>query len=134
MNTSGYHHIPRELFHWITFLSKALPSRSIATFIELAIGAMLTSAGFVTHTYLMIDMSRHWTSYYKWLQRGRWSWLALARQFVRLALEVINDKVVYLAIDDNCEPRRKYQQVKFIISMAINLTWLVMSGGSAGLV
>ncbi len=30
----------------------------------------------------MLDMRSHWTSYYKWLQNGRWSWLALAQQFV----------------------------------------------------
>ncbi|HDH15602.1 MAG TPA: transposase, partial [Gammaproteobacteria bacterium] len=45
---------------------------------------MLTPTGFVTDAYLMLNMSRHWTSYYKWLQKGKWSWLALARQFVRL--------------------------------------------------
>ena len=100
MNTSGYSRIPSELFYWITFLSKALPPRSVGTFIELLIGAMLTSTGFVTDAFMMMDMSRHWSSYYKWLQEGRWSWLALARQFARLALQVVKEDVVYLAIDD----------------------------------
>jgi hypothetical protein len=40
----------------------------------------------VTEAYLLLDMKNHWTSYYKWLQQGRWSWLALARQFARLVL------------------------------------------------
>ena len=100
MNTSGYSRIPSELFYWITFLSKVLPPRSVGTFIELLIGAMLTSTGFVTDAYMMMDMSRHWSSYYKWLQEGRWSWLALGRQFTRLALQVIKEDVVHLAIDD----------------------------------
>jgi len=100
MNAKGYHTIPRELFHWITFLSKALPLRSIGTFIELLLGSMLTSSGFVTDVYLMLDCCNHWTSYYKWLQKGRWSWLALARQFTRLALSCMKDEVVHLAIDD----------------------------------
>ena len=100
MNTSGYSRIPSELFYWITFLSKGVPLRSVGTFIELLIGAMLTSTGFVTDAYLMLDMSRHWGSYYKWLQKGRWSWLSLARQFVRLALQVVKEDIVYLAIDD----------------------------------
>ena len=45
-------------------------------------------------------MRNHWTSYYKWLQQGKWSWLALARQFVRLCLTIIKNDVVHLAIDD----------------------------------
>lgn len=100
MNATGYNNIPRELFHWITFLCKALPLRSVGTFIELLIGSMLTPTGFVTDAYLMLDMRNHWTSYYKWLQNGRWSWLALARQFVRLTLMTVKTDAVHLVIDD----------------------------------
>lgn len=100
MNTRGYDSIPSELCYWITFLTKVLPPRSIKTFIELLIGAMLTPTGFVTDAYLILDMHNHWNSYYKWLQKGKWSWLALARQFVRLILASIKNEVVHLAIDD----------------------------------
>jgi hypothetical protein len=100
MNAAGYGNIPRELFHWITFLCKSLPLRSTGTFIELLIASMLTPTGFVTDAYLMLNMHNHWTSYYKWLQEGRWSWLALARQFVRLILSVVKSDVVHLVIDD----------------------------------
>lgn len=100
MNARGYCSIPRELCYWITFLCKVLPPRSIGTFIELLIGAMLTPTGFVTDAYLVVNMRNHWTSYYKWLQKGKWSWLELARQFVRLVLANITQDVVHLAIDD----------------------------------
>lgn len=100
MNTHGYSRIPRDLFYWITFLSETLPPRSVGTFIELLIGTLLTSSGFVTDAYLMLDMSRHWSSYYKWLEKGRWSWLALARQFTRLVRRVVKEDIIYLAIDD----------------------------------
>ena len=100
MNAKGYSPIPRELCYWITFLTKALPLRSVGTFIELLIGAMLTPAGFVTEAYLFLDMQRHWTSYYKWLAMGKWSWLALAKQFIRLVLDTLTDDIVYLVIDD----------------------------------
>lgn len=100
MNARGYGSIPSELSYWITFLAKGLPPRSVGTFIELLIGAMLTPSGFVTDAYLMVNMRNHWTSYYKWLQKGKWSWLALARQFVRLALATVKCDVVHLAIDD----------------------------------
>jgi hypothetical protein len=61
---------------------------------------MLTPTGFVTDAWLMLDMHNHWNSYYKWLQKGKWSWLALARQFVRLVLASIKCDVVHLVIDD----------------------------------
>jgi hypothetical protein len=61
---------------------------------------MLTPTGFVTDAYLVVNMQNHWTSYYKWLQKGKWSWVALGRQFFRLALMVVGGDVVYLAIDD----------------------------------
>ncbi|SDX07373.1 hypothetical protein SAMN05421882_10561, partial [Nitrosomonas communis] len=98
MNAKGQAGIPGELCNWITFLAKALPLRSTDTFIELLIGAMLTPTGFVTDAYLMLTMRNHWTSYYKWLQQGKWSWLALARQFMRLVLASVTHDVVHLAI------------------------------------
>ena len=100
MNAKGYASIPRELCYWITFLCQALPPRSIGTFVELLIGAMLSPTGFVTDAYLVVNMRNHWTSYYKWLQKGKWSWLALARQFVRLVMASIQPGVVHLVVDD----------------------------------
>lgn len=100
MNASGYRRIPSELCHWITFLAQALPLRSVGTFIELLIGAMLTPTGFVTDAYLMVSMRNHWSSYYKWLQQGKWSWLGLSRQFTRLILRTHKQAIVHLVIDD----------------------------------
>ena len=100
MDAKGYSRIPRELCYWITFLAEALPLRSVGTFIELLIGAMLTPAGFVTEAYLVVTMRNHWSSYYKWLQKGHWSWLRLSRQFVRLILKVVKQEVIHLVIDD----------------------------------
>ena len=57
---------------------------------------MLTATDFVTEAYLMLDLPNHWTSYDQWLPQGKWSWLAFARQFVR----IIKNDVVHLAIDD----------------------------------
>ena len=61
-----------------------------------ATNSMLTATGFVTEAYLMLDLPNHWTSYDQWLPQGKWSWLAFARQFVR----IIKNDVVHLAIDD----------------------------------
>ena len=100
MQNLGYASIPNSLVYWTTFLLEALPLRSIPCFIELFFGAMISPGGCVTQAYLSVTMTNHWTSYYKWLQEGCWSWLGLVRQFVQLTLSLVNDPVVYLAIDD----------------------------------
>ena len=100
MDKSGYRTIPRALFEYITFLVQALPIRSVPTFIELLTGAMLTQAGFVTQAWLAIDMHRHWTSYYKWLQKGKWSWIALGRQMLKLLLHFFPQSTWFFVIDD----------------------------------
>lgn len=100
LDNKGYCHIPRILFDFITFLSSALPLRSVPTFIELVVGAMITQAGFVTEAWLAINPMRHWTSYYKWLQKGKWSWVALGIQMTRLVVKFFIQPVCYLIIDD----------------------------------
>ena len=96
----GYRHIPQVFFLFITFLAQALPVRSIPTFIELLIGAMLTQAGFVTQAWLAINMYRHWTSYYKWLQKGKWSWVRLGTQMAKLLIDLFPKQQRFLIIDD----------------------------------
>ena len=54
MGNMGYSTIPGTLFECITFLTRALPIRSIPTFMELLIGAMLIQPGFVTEAWLAI--------------------------------------------------------------------------------
>lgn len=100
MDTKGYGHIPKALFDAITFLAQALPKRSVPTFLELLFGAMLTQNGFVTEALLAIKPRRHWTSYFKWLQKGRWSWVALGLQTARLALLSSTGSRCFIAIDD----------------------------------
>lgn len=100
MDTKGYASIPKALFDAITFLAQALPKRSVPTFLELLFGAMLTQNGFVTEAWLAIRPKRHWTSYFKWLQKGRWSWVALGLQTARLALQRTEGLRCYVAIDD----------------------------------
>lgn len=100
MDTKGYGHIPNALFDAITFLAQALPKRSVPTFLELLLGAMLTQNGFVTEAWLAIKPRRHWSSYFKWLQKGRWSWVALGLQTARLALQRTDARRCFVAIDD----------------------------------
>ena len=100
MGNKGYASIPGTLFECITFLARALPVRSVPTFIELLIGAMLTHSGFVTEAWLAINPLRSWSAYYKWLQEGKWSWVALGRQMARMVVTFFPQLVWFLIIDD----------------------------------
>ena len=100
MRTKECTTIPNELCNWITILGGSLPPRIVRTCLELLIGAMLSSSGFVTQAWLITNTQKHWTSYYKCLQKGKWSWLKLMRTFVRIALTQIKDDIIYLAVDD----------------------------------
>ncbi len=100
MGNKGYGSIPGTLFECITFLARALPVRSVPTFIELLIGAMLTQTGFVTGAWLAIRPLRSWSAYYKWLQEGKWSWVALGVQMARMVLCFFPQLGWFLIIDD----------------------------------
>jgi hypothetical protein len=97
------------LCHWITFLAHALPLRSVPTFIELVVGALLSQRGWVTAAYLAITAQRHWTSYYKWLQQGRWSWRRLGQYLAVLLRCSFPRRVWYLVGDDSINCRASPQ-------------------------
>ena len=100
MDKPGYGRIPPALCHWITFLAQALPVRSVPTFLELLVGSMITRRGFVSEAWLAIDAQCHWSSYYKWLEQGRWSWLRLAQYLGVLICRVLPQGTFYWVIDD----------------------------------
>ena len=100
MDNKGYSNIPSTLFECITFLVRVLPIRSVPTFIELLIGAMLTQAGFVTEAWLAINPVRSWNAYYKWLQEGKWSWVALGVQMARMVVKLFSQSIWFLIFDD----------------------------------
>ena len=100
MDIAGYCCIPQALFESITFLVQALPLRSAPTFIELVIGAMLTETGFVTQAYLVLPMKRNWSSYYKWIEKGKWSWVAVGIQMAKLLVRLFPQPLWHLIIDD----------------------------------
>lgn len=100
MGYKGCSTIPGTLFEIITFLARALPLRSVPTFLELLVGAMITQSGFVTQAWLAINPLRTWTSYYKWLQEGKWSWVALGVQMARMVVCFFPQPIWFLIFDD----------------------------------
>lgn len=100
MDSSNVLNISSTLCYWTTFLCRSLPIRSIGTWFELLVGAMLSERGFVTEAVLAIEPQRHWGSYYKWLEQGLWSWLALTRRVVEWLYQVIKPEEVWFVLDD----------------------------------
>ena len=69
--------VPPVLTTLVGRLAAAVPRRARTTFTELLIGAATTRGGHVTDAILAAGLSRGWTTYYWFLQRGRWAWLAV---------------------------------------------------------
>ena len=92
-----------NLSGWITFLLVAIPIRSHATFIELLCGCLVSPEGWVTRAISAINRGRHWTTYYKMLERGNVHVIPLARALLKLVLLVTLTafpEVITLVIDD----------------------------------
>src|SRR5206468_3924663 len=71
--------VPPILTTLVGRLAEAVPRRARTTFTELLLGAATTRGGHVTDAILAAGLSRGWTTYYWFLQRGRWAWLAVWR-------------------------------------------------------
>src|SRR3954452_5597699 len=97
--------IPTPLCAWLTLLAQAVPNRSVLTFLELLVGAMITDRGFVTEALLAITPRRKWPTYFKWLEGGKWSWIAVAQRLCKILVTHFAPPVWYLVIDDTLVPR-----------------------------
>ena len=95
----------RYLSEWITLLLTAVPPRSRATFVELLCACLISPEGWVTRAISAIVRRRHWTTYYKLLERGSVRTLRLARALFELVDHVLPTETRTLVIDDTLIPR-----------------------------
>jgi hypothetical protein len=93
------------LSQWVTLLLVAVPVRSRATFVELLCACFLSPEGWVTRALAAIDRRRHWTTYYKLIERGKVRTVPLARALFALVRSVLPSEIVTLVIDDTLVPR-----------------------------
>ena len=96
----------RCLSNWITHLLTAVPSRSRATFVELLCGCLISPEGWVTRAISAITRGRHWTTYYKLLERGSLRTLRIARALFELVDSVLPEAILNLVVDDTLVPRQ----------------------------
>src|SRR5215217_1161855 len=97
--------VPPLLTTLVGRLAAAVPRRARTTFAELLIGAASTRGGHVTDAILAAGLSRSWTSYYWFLQRGRWAWLAVWRALLGVLKELFAPPVWHVVIDDTVAER-----------------------------
>jgi DDE superfamily endonuclease len=97
--------VRRCLSEWITFLLPAVPMRSRATFIELLCGCLVSPEGWVTRCISAIWRRKHWSTYYKLLERASIPTAQLAQALFRLVVALLPLEVITLVIDDTLVPR-----------------------------
>jgi DDE superfamily endonuclease len=97
--------VPPILTTLVGRLAEAVPRRARTTFTELLIGAATTRGGHVTDAILAAGLSRSWTTYCWFLQRGRWAWLAVWRALLAALATLFDPPVWYVVIDDTVVER-----------------------------
>ena len=90
--------IPPLLTALIGHLAAAVPARSRTTFAELLVGTATTRG--VTDAILAAGLTRSWTTYYWFLEYGRWAWLAVWRALPGVLTALFAPVVWYVVIDD----------------------------------
>jgi len=97
--------IPPILASIIARLTAAVPARARTTFLDLLLGAAATKGGHVTDAILAGGLSRGWSTYYWFLEQGRWSWLRVWAALLEVLTMLFRPAVWYVAIDDSMVER-----------------------------
>lgn len=85
---------------WITFLLWAVPTKLRPTILELLLGAMISKNGHITDAYFAIRPMKHWGTYFKAIEKGKFAWTKLAQRWIQLLLRLFDVKSINLVIDD----------------------------------
>ena len=97
--------IPPILVSIIARLTVAVPARARPTFLDLLLGAAVTKSGHVTDAILAAGLSRGWSTYYWFLEQGRWSWLRICEAQLEVLKRLFHPPVWYAVIDDSVVER-----------------------------
>ena len=86
-------------------IATAVPARARTPFLELLIGAAATNSVHVTEAILMTGLSRTWTTYFWFLERGRWSWLHVWQALLGVLTTLFAPAVWHVVVDDSVVER-----------------------------
>src|SRR5690242_18538502 len=97
--------IPPLLVSVIARLTAAVPARARATFLDLLLGAAASKGGHGTDAILAGGLSRGWSTYYWFLEQGRWSWLRVWAGLLAVLTMLFHPPVWYAVLDDSVVER-----------------------------
>jgi len=97
--------IPPVLASVVAHIAAAVPARARATFLDLLLGAAATKGGHVTDAILAAGLSRSWSTYYWFLEQGRWSWLRICEAQLEVLKQLFHPRVWYGVLDDSVVER-----------------------------
>jgi DDE superfamily endonuclease len=97
--------IPPMLASIIARIAAAVPARARTTFLDLLLGAVATKGGHVTDAILAGGLSRGWSTYYWFLEQGRWSWLRVWAALLEVLKMLFSPAVWYVVLDDSVVER-----------------------------
>jgi hypothetical protein len=97
--------IPPILVSVIARITAAVPARARTTFLDLLLGAAVSKGGHVTDAILAAGLSRGWSTYYWFLEQGRWSWLRICEAQLEVLKRLFHPPVWYAVIDDSVVER-----------------------------
>src|SRR4029453_7723169 len=97
--------VPPLLTTLVGLLAAAVPQRAPTTFTELLIAAATTRGAHVTDAILAAGLSRSWTTYFWFLQRGRWAWLAVWQALLTALATLFDPPVWHVVIADTVVER-----------------------------
>src|SRR5919202_7027720 len=97
--------VPPILATLVGRIAVAVPARARTTFLELLLGAAATKSGHVTDAILTSGASRSWTTYFWFLERGRWSWLQVWDALLGLLPNMFTPAVWHVVLDDSLVER-----------------------------
>src|SRR6185503_19953389 len=93
--------LPPILASIIARLTAAVPARACSTFLDLLLGAAVSKGGHVTDAILAGGLSRGWSTYYWFLEQGRWSWLRIWAALLEVLTMLFHPPVWYVVLDDS---------------------------------
>jgi hypothetical protein len=97
--------IPPILASVIARITAAVPARARTTFLELLMGAAASKGGHVTDAILAGGFSRAWTTYYWFLESGRWAWLQVWQVLPDVLTALFAPAVWDVIVDDTVTER-----------------------------
>jgi hypothetical protein len=97
--------VPPILATLVGRIAVAVPARARPTFLELLLGAAATKSGHVTDAILSSGVLRGWTTYFWFLERGRWSWLQVWDALLGVLTSLFAPAVWHVVLDDSVVER-----------------------------